>query len=169
MAYLGVGFMEVNFLSAFVFSFFATAAFGILFQAPKKSLVISGVIGAVGWVLFVLLRHHLGYNSFHANFFAAVIIALGSDLSARIFKQPATIFVIPGIIPLVPGLGMYQGMTQIIEKNYELGTATLLTACTDSAAIALGMMVMTSVFRVLKMSKARKQRLQRLKGVCSKK
>ncbi len=161
--------MEVNFLSAFVFSFFATAAFGILFQAPKKSLVISGVIGAVGWVLFVLLRHHLGYNSFHANFFAAVIIALGSDLSARIFKQPATIFVIPGIIPLVPGLGMYQGMTQIIEKNYELGTATLLTACTDSAAIALGMMVMTSVFRVLKMSKARKQRLQRLKGVCSKK
>ncbi len=161
--------MEVNFLSAFVFSFFATAAFGILFQAPKKSLVISGVIGAVGWVLFVLLRHHLGYNSFHANFFAAVIIALGSDLSARMFKQPATIFVIPGIIPLVPGLGMYQGMTQIIEKNYELGTATLLTACTDSAAIALGMMVMTSVFRVLKMSKARKQRLQRLKGVCSKK
>lgn len=161
--------MEVNFLSAFVFSFFATAAFGILFQAPKKSLVISGVIGAVGWVLFVLLCHHLGYNSFHANFFAAVIIALGSDLSARMFKQPATIFVIPGIIPLVPGLGMYQGMTQIIEKNYELGTATLLTACTDSAAIALGMMVMTSVFRVLKMSKARKQRLQRLKGVCSKK
>lgn len=161
--------MEVNFLSAFVFSFFATAAFGILFQAPKKSLVISGVIGAVGWVLFVLLRHHLGYNSFHANFFAAVIIALGSDLSARMFKQPATIFVIPGIIPLVPGLGMYQGMTQIIEKNYELGTATLLTACTDSAAIALGMMVMTSVFRVLKMSKARKQRLQRLKGACSKK
>lgn len=161
--------MEVNFLSAFVFSFFATAAFGILFQAPKKSLVISGMIGAVGWVLFVLLRHHLGYNSFHANFFAAVIIALGSDLSARMFKQPATIFVIPGIIPLVPGLGMYQGMTQIIEKNYELGTATLLTACTDSAAIALGMMVMTSVFRVLKMSKARKQRLQRLKGVCSKK
>lgn len=156
--------MEVNVLSAFVFAFFATAAFGVLFQAPKKTLVSSGVIGAVGWVLFVLLRHQLGYNSFHANFFAAVVIALCSELSARLFRQPATVFVIPGIIPLVPGLGMYQGMTQIIEKNYELGTTTLLTACTDSAAIALGMMVMTSVFRVLKIGRARKQRLQRLKN-----
>lgn len=108
--------MEVNVLSAFVFAFFATAAFGILFQAPKKTLVSSGLIGAVGWVLFVLLRHQLGYNSFHANFFAAVVIALGSELSARLCRQPATVFVIPGIIPLVPGLGMYQGMTQIIEK-----------------------------------------------------
>lgn len=160
--------MEVNFIIAFVSSFLATAAFGVLFQAPRRSLVTSGVIGAVGWVIFVLLRHHLGYNSFYANFLATIIIALGSEFAARSFKQPVTVYVIPGIIPLVPGLGMYQGMTQIIEKNYDLGMSILLTAGTDAAAIALGMMFMTSVFRVVKISRVRKQRLQKLKEFSSK-
>ncbi len=160
--------MEVNFISAFIFSFLATAAFGILFYAPRRSLLVSGVIGAVGWVVFVLLRHHLDYNSFFANFAATVIIALGSEFAARIFKQPVTIFVIPGIIPLVPGLGMYQGMTKIIEKSFEDGMSVLLTAATDAAAIALGMMFMTSAFRVLKISRSRKQRLERLKKLNSK-
>lgn len=158
----------MDFIIAFICAFLATAAFGILFQAPRRSLVTSGVIGAVGWVIFVLLRHHLGYNSFYANFLATIIIALGSEFAARIFKQPVTVYVIPGIIPLVPGLGMYQGMTQIIEKNYDTGMSVLLTAGTDAAAIALGMMFMTSVFRVVKISRDRKQRLQRLKNISCK-
>ena len=145
--------MEVKLLEAFAFSFFATAAFGILFQAPKKSLPISGIIGAIGWVVFVFLRQHMEVNSFYANFIATAVLSLASELCARAFKQPATIFVIPGIIPLVPGLGMYQGMAQIISKSYDHGMTILLTAGTDSAAIALGVMVMTSIFRVIKISK----------------
>lgn len=154
--------MQENFLYAFLFSFLATAAFGILFQAPRKSLVTSGIIGAVGWVIFVFLRFYLEHNSFYANFLATIFIALSSEFVARVFKQPVTVYVLPGIIPLVPGLGMYRGMTKIIEKNYDAGMDTLLTAGTDAAAIALGMMFMASVFRVIKISKERQQLLQRL-------
>lgn len=144
--------MVMGLYESFVYSFLATIAFAVLFQAPRRTLIISGVIGAVGWVAFVYLRQHLEYNSFHANFFATISLALISELSARIFKQPATVFLIPGIIPLVPGLGMYQGMKQIIEKSFESGMNTLLTAGIDSAAIALGIMLSASIFRVLKMS-----------------
>lgn len=154
--------MQENFFYAFLFSFLATAAFGILFQAPRKSLVTSGIIGAVGWVIFVFLRFYLEHNSFYANFLATIFIALSSEFVARVFKQPVTVYVLPGIIPLVPGLGMYRGMTKIIEKNYDAGMDTLLTAGTDAAAIALGMMFMASVFRVIKISKERQQLLQRL-------
>ncbi|MBR5791048.1 MAG: threonine/serine exporter family protein, partial [Phascolarctobacterium sp.] len=87
---------------------------------------------------------------------ATLVLALNCELCARLFKQPATVFLIPGIIPLVPGLGMYQGMKQIIEKSYEPGMNTLLTAGTDSAAIALGIMFTASIFRVLKMSANKK-------------
>ncbi|EJX03188.1 membrane protein containing DUF1212, partial [gut metagenome] len=96
--------MVMNFVYAFFFAFLATIAFGVLFQAPKKTLVAGGFIGAVGWVVFMYLKV-AGYSSFYANFFATVIIALDSELCARIFKQPVTVYVIPGIIPLVPGLG----------------------------------------------------------------
>ena len=149
---MGVGFMVMGLYESFLYSFLATIAFAVLFQAPKRTLIISGVIGAIGWVVFVYLRQYLEYNSFHANFLATVALALISELSARMFKQPATVFLIPGIIPLVPGLGMYQGMKQIIEKSYDNGVTTLLTAGTDSAAIALGIMVIASIFRVIKMS-----------------
>ena len=148
--------MEINFFSAFVNSFLAAAAFGVLFQAPKRTLVISGLIGAVGWVTFVYLGKVTGYSSFYANLFATVVIALGSELGARVFKQPVTVYVIPGIIPLVPGLGMYRGMNMIIQNSYEMGMNTLIIAAMDASAIALGMMFMASFFRVLKISKERK-------------
>ena len=150
--------MVMGLYESFVYSFLATIAFAVLFQAPRRTLIISGVIGAIGWVVFVYLRQHLEYNSFHANFFATISLALICELSARIFKQPATVFLIPGIIPLVPGLGIYRGMKEIIEKSFDVGMNTLLTAGTDSAAIALGIMFTASAFRVLKMSANKKFR-----------
>ena len=135
---------------AFVLAFLATISFGILFQAPKKSLVPLGFIGAVGWVVFIVLRQGMDYASFNANFIAAFTIAVLSEASARIFKQPTTVYLVPGVIPLVPGLGMYKGMNQIIANNYDVGMSLLLTACTDAGAIALGLMMVASIFRVIK-------------------
>lgn len=154
--------MGINYFTAFGFAFITTAAFGILFQAPRKSLPISGVIGAVGWVVYCYIRKDLAYDSFYAMFFATVALSLLSELAARIFKQPVTIFVIPGIIPIVPGLGMYRGMAAIIENNYDTGMNILITTGMDASAIALGMMLMTSVFRVIKISKDHERLLQLL-------
>ena len=167
--------MEI--ITAFGFACIATMAFAVLFQAPKKIVLIDGVIGAIGWVVFIYLRHELGYTSFVSNFCATISLALASELSSRIFKQPVTVFVIPGIVPLVPGLGIYQGMFAIINNEYNNGTSILLlvpglgiyqgmfaiinneynngtsillTAMTDSVAIAIGVMLVSSLFRVLK-------------------
>ena len=154
--------MAINYWAAFIFSFIAAAEFAILFQAPKKSLPVSGVIGAVGWVVYIYIRKDLNYDSFYAMFAATVALSLLSELAARIFKQPVTVFVIPGIIPIVPGLGMYKGMAAIIENNYDTGVNILITTVMDASAIALGMMLMTSVFRVFKLSKDHKRLLDLL-------
>ena len=137
--------MEI--ITSFIFAFIATMAFAVLFQSPKKILLTDGLIGAVGWVVFISLRDQMGYSSFYANFFGTLALALLSELSARIFKQPATVFVIPGIIPLVPGL---------INNDYNGGMSILLTAITDSCAIAVGVMLVSSLFRVLKIRKDRR-------------
>ena len=55
-------------ITAFFFASLATMAFAILFQAPKKVVLIDGIIGAIGWVVFIYLRHELGYTSFVSNF-----------------------------------------------------------------------------------------------------
>ena len=152
--------MPIDYVSALGFSFSTTVAFAVLLQAPRKTLPISGIIGAVGWVVFLYVRREMGSSSFYANICATLILSLLSELAARVFKQPATVFVIPGIFPIVPGLGMYNGMAQLIENNYEQGISLLLTAGLDAAAIALGIMFTGSFFRVLKISAERKRCLQ---------
>lgn len=149
--------MVVSMWEAFIYSFIATVGFGVLFQAPRHTLATSGFIGAIGWLVFYYMRSFLGYDSFYANLCATIVLSLLSELAARVFKQPATVYVIPGIIPIVPGLGMYKGMAQMIENHYEQGVSILLTAGMDAAAIALGMMFIASFFRVLKLSKDRER------------
>ena len=147
--------MPIDYLSALAFSFSTTVAFAVLLQAPRKTLPISGIIGAVGWVVFLYVRKEMGASSFYANICATLILSLLSELAARFFKQPATVFVIPGIFPIVPGLAMYNGMTSIIEKQYDLGISLLLQAGMDASAIALGIMFIGSLFRVIKIKQER--------------
>ena len=107
--------MMMHYLQAFVFAFFATVAFGVLFQGPKRILWRSGLIGGLGWLAFIGMKELFSVHSFSANFLATVLIALFSEIFARIWKEPVTVFEIPAIIPLVPGLGMYKGMNYILQ------------------------------------------------------
>ncbi len=152
--------MEIDYLTAFFFAFLATCGFGFILQVPLKSLQTSGIIGAIGWVVFIHIARTMGSSTAYANFTATVIIALVSELAARISKQPVNIYVIPGIIPLVPGLGMYQGMTQIISGHYEYGMNILMHAGSDAGAIAMGMMLVTSIFRMFKITNEQRKHIQ---------
>lgn len=143
--------MDIDYLAAIAFSFSTTVAFALLLQAPKRTLPISGLIGAVGWIVFLFVRKEMGASSFYANICASLALALLSELAARAFKKPTTVFVIPGIFPIVPGLGMYNGMAKMIANNYEQGVNILLMAVFDAGAIALGIMFVGSFFRVLKL------------------
>ena len=145
----------LNYPEAFVFAMLSTMAFGIIFQAPRRSLPLCGLVGAVGWLVYIYLRNGAELDSFYANLAAALAVALLSELAARIFKGPVTVFVIPGIFPIVPGLAMYNGMTKIIEKQYDLGMSLLLQAGMDASAIALGIMFVGSLFRVIKIKRER--------------
>jgi len=143
--------MEINMLSHFFFSFIATAAFGVLFQAPKRTLWMCGIVGAVGWCIYKYTSLHMGFSSFYANFLGTIALSILAEIFARATKEPATIFIATGVIPLVPGLGMYKGMNKIIENYHDQGMNILITAGTDSMAIALGIMMVASIFRVLRM------------------
>ena len=158
--------MMQHYLEAFVFAFLATVAFGILFQGPKRILWRSGLIGGLGWVVFIGMKELFSIHSFSANFLATVLIALVSEIFARIWKEPVTVFEIPAIIPLVPGFGMYKGMTLILQDYVSYGSEVLLGAALDACAIALGIMMVSGVFRALKTgSDMARQRQQDLLGI----
>ena len=60
------------------------------------------------------------------------------------------------ILPLIPGIGLYNTMLSLIQKNYSLAMSKGTDALFLSAAIALGVLVVTSFVRTLNLLKIRK-------------
>lgn len=133
---------------AFLFAFCSTVGFGILFHVPKKHIVTAGFVGAVGWVTYTYIIQ-TGSGSILACFVGSCVVALISELFSRAFKDAATIFIIPGILPLVPGSGMYYTMLAIlegdVEKTASVGTETLMMA----GAIAVALLVVSSLIKLI--------------------
>ena len=82
----------------FIYSFIATVGFAIFLNAPKSTLISSGLVGGIGWSVFYYLVQLTG-NDILSNFVAALLVSYISEILARKLKQPAIIFIIPGIIP----------------------------------------------------------------------
>ncbi len=79
-----------------------------------------------------------------------------SELAARWQKMPATVFVTTAIIPIVPGIGLYQTMLKIVEQKVEqkydqaaaLGSSTLSAIGLMALALALSTLLVPSLHRL---------------------
>lgn len=132
----------------FLYSTIATIGFSVFLNAPKSALIPSGLTGGIGWSVYYFLIHTTN-NDILANFLASILVALISEILARKLKYPAILFVIPGIIPLVPGLGMYNTMLYLVQSNYELAISKGANVLFIGGAISLGVLAVTSLSRTL--------------------
>ncbi|KAB2495773.1 threonine/serine exporter family protein [Priestia filamentosa] len=126
-------------------SFVASAAFGIIFNAPRHSIIKSGFVGMFGWCIYSLLVADADTDSIVATLVAAFAIAIVSQVFAKLYKTPIIIFNVAGIIPLVPGTLAYNSMRNIVENNYALAAQFGAKALMISGAIAMGL-VLSEIF-----------------------
>jgi uncharacterized membrane protein YjjB (DUF3815 family) len=132
----------------FVFAFFATAGFTLIFNIPRRHIFVAALSGACGWIVFQHIQY-FGQSAVIASFIASCLVASLSEISARVFKEASLIFIIPGILPLVPGAGMYKTMLSLLSEDIaqtaEIGTETLML----TGAIAAGILMVSSFVRAL--------------------
>ena len=138
--------MLIYYLRDFVACFGATLFYCIIMSLPKKALWISSLSSAITYIIFRVVflsiaSEYMGYLA--ASFFAA----LSAEVLARACKMPATIFIFPALIPLVPGLGLYRTMLSLVRSDMSgfasEGTKTLFI----SGIIAVTVAVVNAFFR----------------------
>lgn len=105
--------MLLSIISAFI----STMGFAIVFHTEKKHLLICGFVGAIAWTIYLVFDAHY-HSAVLASFVAAFIVTGISYLLAKNRKTPITVFLIAGIIPLVPGLGLYRMMFFLLDQNF---------------------------------------------------
>ena len=130
-------------LIQFLFSFLSTIAFGVITNVPRRTLLASGLTGAVGWMIYILLKQAnfpLGF----ANFVAAFMIGCASIFFSRQKKIPMLIFIVPSLVPLVPGGPADLAVREIVLENLSQGIHYMTVVVVTAGAIAAGF-VMTSL------------------------
>lgn len=125
-------------LFEFIAAFFATAAFCVIFNAPKKQWVFCGLTGSIGWIFYRVFDKNFSVAA--ANFAAAVTVTLLARIFAVWRKSPVTIFLVAGIIPLVPGVGIYYTSYDIFMNNLASACAKGMETLKIAIAISLGIM-----------------------------
>ena len=88
-----------------------------------------------------------------AELFSAVTVAIFSEIMARVFKTPSTVFLIVGILPMVPGGGIYYTMKYCIEGNMDMFVSKLITTLGVAGAIAVGVSLVSSIVRIINANK----------------
>lgn len=148
--------MEI--LTHILLSFIATAGFGIIFNAPTKSLFQCGFVGMVGWMVYWLILG-AGFDVSIASFLGAFAIALIGHLMARYYKIPMIIFIVAGIIPLVPGGAAYDAMRHVVSNDYNGAIPLAAKAFIVSGAIAMGLVFAEVLVQITLKSTRKRKRL----------
>lgn len=129
----------ISFILEMFYCFAATFFFALIMNAPKNTLLHSSLIASAGYLVykyFLLEGQHL-----LAFFMGTVFIAMLGEIFARKLKMPATIFIFPSVIPIVPGLGLYETILAFVEDDIflalETGVNTILSIGCMAVAMAL--------------------------------
>lgn len=122
-------------LSAFV----GSMGFALIFGMRRRYLFAASLGALLGWGVYLLIERFLS-NSFLPPLLAAAFALSYSEIMAKALKAPATLFVVPAIIPLVPGGSLYYTMSYAVHRDMAnariYGTRTLESALAIAAGIS---------------------------------
>ena len=135
-------------LAQFALALCATAGFSVIFRVPVKHMPVCVLIGAFGWVTYEISMYYYSSPAFGC-FLGACTVGLLSNFAARRMKDAATIFIIPGILCLVPGSAIFNTMQSMLQEDFTKAAAIGLQTLMMAGGIALGLLTIGAVLRVI--------------------
>ena len=127
----------VQALAAFV----GTLGFAILFGVPRKQYIPAGIVGVLGWLLYLVLFRVAGFSPAISTMVATVFIGIMARVFAVVERCPAAVFLICGIFCLVPGAGIFWCTYYLISSQIDLSSTAGFTAAKIVIAIVIGIIL----------------------------
>lgn len=122
-----------------------TIGFALLSNVRKERIFSVGVGGFLAWIIYLIADHYTD-SIMVSNFISVFFISIYAELMARILKAPATVFLIPSIIPLLPGAMLYYSMRAIWNNDMAKFRYFGYIAAAGVFGIALGIVLGYFVF-----------------------
>ncbi len=141
----------------------ASAAFSVASYAPRRAVIPIGLITGVAALISQTVEVN-GFGRAAAAGVAAFFIGLVAFAVAGRVRVPPLVVAVPAIVPFLPGLSIYRGLTWLADGGYLVsqGILALITAISVAIALASGVILGEYVAQPLKREARRLER--RLSG-----
>lgn len=132
-----------------LYSFIASIAFGVQFNIKLRHMIMAGIGGTLTQFIFLAFEM-FGTSEMLCYFFSAAAVSVYSEILARRLHVPANMYLVIGIIPLVPGGYMYNTMITLIGGDTNMFFEMFLTAVGIAGAIAMGVFAVSALVRLIR-------------------
>ncbi|MCI6677325.1 MAG: threonine/serine exporter family protein [Clostridiales bacterium] len=130
-------------------AFIGVCCYGFSTETPRKFIIYAGIGGGLAW-LFYLLTLDLFDSVVFANFIGAFSVGIYSHILARKLCTPVTVFLLGGILPLVPGSQIYRAVYFLIAQQNKLSAQNLILTLKIAGVIALAIFLVDTIFIMMK-------------------
>ena len=130
-------FFTQEFFIQLITSFITSIAFAIMFRVSRRHLAYIGVCGTITFAVYYTLLFFTG-SYFVAAFISSMATAIYAEIFARLRHAPTILFVLTGIVPTVPGGGLYRGMRDLLLHNISDSVSHFATTIEVGIGIAGG-------------------------------
>ena len=162
MYLLNIGQSEINSLVQLFMAVLSAIGFALKLGMKRPSrLLTAAFAGLVGWGAY-LLAELVGCDGFASCFIAAAAGAFYAQIMARFLRAPATVFIVPAVIPLVPGRALYYTVSNALQGNSVASEMWGTTTIVEALAIAFGMVAVLFAFSAVT-AVIRRRRIRKIK------
>ena len=126
-------------------AFVGTVGFSVIFGVPRKNYVQTAIVATIGWVAYLALFRFTVLGPAISTFVATVIVASLARIFASWFRTPSTIYLIPGVFPMIPGGGIFWTTFFLVSSRLGLALHAGMLALEVTAAIVLGIVLVSAL------------------------
>ena len=147
-------------------AFFGSLGFALLFNLRGQWLFFTALGGDLSWCVYLISGSFISHSLYELlelrpdyerqYFAAAFFLGIYSELMARKTKSPSTLYLVVGMIPLIPGAALYYMMRNAIQTNFKMFAERGLEAVITGGAIASGIITAMVCWNVSKLNLLKK-------------
>lgn len=123
-----------------IMAFIATFTLAVIFDVNRRELIFCGLAGIAAEGVYQAM-----FNLYSGILLPVITSAAAVTVFARILanlrKSPVTVYLVPGMIPLVPGAGMYNTVFSLLSAEYAEAAETGINTLESAAAISIGIVL----------------------------
>lgn len=138
-----------EFLITLITSIIGAAGFALIFSIDPRHLPYAAAGGGICWAAY-LAAHTPTDSILVASLAAAFAATAYSELCAHLRRTPATVFLLPSLIPLVPGGSLYYTMSSLISSDYPAAASYAIKTAKIMLGLAGGVIAASLIVSAIK-------------------